>query len=287
VPTPVRIEASLSSSPLRVFADATQIEQALINLCANAWQAMAGRPGLIEISADEVLLDLEAAERIGGLPPGRYVHLYVRDDGPGMDEATVKHAFEPFFTTKPEGEGTGLGLSMVHGIVTGHGGAVTVQTAKGEGCCFHIWLPADDHAVITEPARLETHHDCQGAGQRVMYVDDDEVMRLMVGRLLERCGYVVTAFADGREALQQFNAEPQAFDIVVTDLNMPEMSGLDILRSVKAVRATVPVVIGSGNFPEQDLAAAHEGGVACVFHKQNTLEELPDRIADALQGING
>lgn len=287
VPTPVRIEASLSSTPLRVFADATQIEQALINLCANAWQAMSGRPGLIEISADEVLLDREAAERIGGLPPGRYVHLYVRDDGPGMDEATVKHAFEPFFTTKPEGEGTGLGLSMVHGIVTGHGGAVTVQTAKGEGCCFHIWLPADDHAGITEPARLETHHDCQGAGQRVMYIDDDEVMRLMVGRLLERCGYFVTAFPDGREALQQFNAEPQAFDIVVTDLNMPEMSGLDILRAVKAVRASMPVVIGSGNFPEQDLVAAHEGGVACVFHKQNTLEELPDRIADALQGKKG
>jgi PAS domain S-box-containing protein len=283
VPKPVKIEASLPSGPLRVFADATQIEQALINLCANAWQAMAGRPGLIEISADEVLLDREAAERIGGLEPGRYVHLFVRDDGPGMDEATVKHAFEPFFTTKPEGEGTGLGLSMVHGIVTGHGGAVTVQTAKGEGCCFHIWLPADDDAVITEPARLEGQHDCKGGGQHVMYIDDDEVMRLMVGRLLERCGYVITTCADGREALLQFRAEPDAFHVIVTDLNMPEISGLDVLREAKAIRPAVPVIIGSGNFPEADLAVAHEFGVACVFHKQNTLEELPDRLAEALE----
>jgi PAS domain S-box-containing protein len=281
VPTSVKIEAVLPHQPLRVFADATQVEQALINLCANAWQAMAGRPGRIEIAAEEVALDRDAADRIGRLAQGRYVHLRVSDDGPGMDEATVKRVFEPFFTTKPEGEGTGLGLSVVHGIVTGHGGAVTVDSAVGSGATFHLWLPADEAAVVTEPAALDERPP-DGAGRHVMYVDDDEVMTLMVSRLLERSGYRATAFGHAADAIRHFKSAPWDVDVVVTDLNMPGLSGLDVLREISAVRPGLPVIIGSGNLPPEFLVDAEHAGVRATFHKQNILEELPALLAEVL-----
>jgi PAS domain S-box-containing protein len=282
VPTSVRIEAVLPERPLRVFADATQVEQALINLCANAWQAMSGRPGRIEIAAEEVLLDRDAADRIGRLAPGRYVHVRVRDDGPGMDDATIKRVFEPFFTTKPEGEGTGLGLSVVHGIVAGHGGAVTVDSSVGKGTTFHIWLPADDASHVTEPVPLEERAP-DGAGRHVMYVDDDEVMILMVARLLERTGYRVTAFGQAADAIRAFKAAPWDVDVVVTDLNMPGLSGLDVLREISAARPGLPVIIGSGNLPPELLMDAERVGVRATFHKQNTLEELPALLAEVLR----
>ena len=281
MPTAVKIETLLPDRPLRVFADATQVEQALINLCANAWQAMAGRIGCIAIGAEEVSLDRDAADRIGGLAPGRYVHLYVQDDGPGMDEATAKRVFEPFFTTKPEGEGTGLGLSVVHGIVTGHGGAVTVDSTLDKGTTFHIWLPAGDDTVVTDPVPLEELVP-DGAGRHVMYVDDDEVMTLMVSRLLERSGYRVTAFSHAADALRAFTSEPWNVDVVVTDLNMPGLSGLDVLRGINAIRPSLPVIIGSGNLPPELLVEAEQAGVRATFHKQNTLEELPALLAQVL-----
>ena len=281
VPATVKLEALLPPRPLRVFADPTQVEQALINLCANAWQAMAGRAGRIDIGAEEMALDTEAADRIGGLTAGRYVHLFVRDDGPGMDEATAKRVFEPFFTTKPEGEGTGLGLSVVHGIVAGHAGAVTVESALGKGSTFHIWLPADDAAVLTEPLPLDGQAP-DGAGRHVMYVDDDEVMTLMVSRLLERSGYRVTTFSHAADALGVFRSAPWDVDVVVTDLNMPGLSGMDVLRNVHAVRPGLPVIIGSGNLPQEFLVDAERAGVRATFHKQNILEELPTLLAGVL-----
>ena len=281
VPTSVKLEALLPTRPLRVFADATQVEQALINLCANAWQAMAGRPGRIQIGADEVSLDRAAADRIGRLAPGRFVHLFVRDDGPGMDEATVKRVFEPFFTTKAEGEGTGLGLSVVHGIVAGHGGAITVDSAPGKGTTFDIWLPVDDDAVVTEPTLLDEAPP-DGDGRHVMYVDDDDVMTLMVARLLERAGYRVTTFNQGAQALRCFERAPWDIDVVVTDLNMPGTSGLDVLRGIHAVRPDLPVIIGSGNLPQELLVDAERAGVRATFDKQNTLEQLPVLLAQVL-----
>ncbi|MGQ3052049.1 MAG: hybrid sensor histidine kinase/response regulator [Roseateles sp.] len=281
IPTSVKVQTQLPGRPLRVFADATQVEQALINLCANAWQAMAGRPGRIVIGAEETALDREAAERLGGLAPGRHVHLFVRDDGPGMDEATVKRVFEPFFTTKPEGEGTGLGLSVVHGIVSGHGGAITVDSALGKGTTFHIWLPAGDNVAVTEPVPMQPQ-PVHGAGRHVMYVDDDEVMTLMVSRLLERSGYRVSAFGHAADALLSFENAPWDVDVVVTDLNMPGLSGLDVLREINAIRPGLPVIIGSGNLPPELLVDAERAGVRATFHKQNTLEELPALLAEVL-----
>lgn len=267
--------------PLPVFADPTQVEQALINLCANAWQAMDGRPGHIEINADEVVLDRDAAERHAGLAPGRYVHLTVTDDGPGMDEVTAKRVFEPFFTTKPEGQGTGLGLSVVHGIVTGHGGAISVDSVVGSGTTFHVWLPADVEGTTTDSAPLSTDV-VPGEGRHVLYIDDDEVMTVMVGRLLERSGYQVSTFNNGADALDCFEQSPWVFDVVVTDLNMPGLSGLEVLQEVCRIRPGLPVIIGSGNLPQDLLGEMEQRGVRGTFNKQNMLEELPPLLAGAL-----
>lgn len=281
VPTSVKIERRLPAQPLHVFADPTQLEQALINLCANAWQAMAGRPGRIEIAAAQTTLDAEAADLVGGLPPGRYVHLSVRDDGPGMDEATCKRVFEPFFTTKPEGQGTGLGLSVVHGIVRNHGGAITVDSAPGRGCSFDLWLPAgrpDDAPAAARPADLPV----DGAGRQVLYVDDDEVLTLMVSRLLERANFRVQVFNQGAQALAWLQQAPWAVDALVTDLNMPGLSGLDVLREARTIRASLPVIIGSGNLSPQAQAEAQRAGVRATFNKQNVLDELPRLLAEVL-----
>lgn len=281
VPTSVKIERRLPARPLQVFADPTQLEQALINLCANAWQAMAGRPGRIEIGAVEVALDAAAADLLGGLQPGRYVHLSVRDDGPGMDEATCKRVFEPFFTTKPEGQGTGLGLSVVHGIVRGHGGAITVESAPGRGCTFNLWLPAGRPggvAVAAQPA----DRAIDGAGRQVLYVDDDEVLTLMVSRLLERANFRVMVFSQGAQALAWLQQAPWAVDALVTDLNMPGLSGLEVLREARAIRASLPVIIGSGNLSLEALAEAQQAGVRATFNKQNVLDELPALLAEVL-----
>lgn len=281
VPTSVKIQRRLPERPLHVFADPTQLEQALINLCANAWQAMAGRPGHIEIGAAEVTLGGEAADLVGGLQPGRYVHLTVRDDGPGMDEATCKRVFEPFFTTKPEGQGTGLGLSVVHGIVRGHGGAITVESAPGRGCTFNLWLPAGrpgGAAAAAQPADRAV----DGAGRQVLYVDDDEVLTLMVSRLLERANFRVTVFSQGAQALAWLQQAPWAVDALVTDLNMPGLSGLEVLREALALRASLPVIIGSGNLSLEALAEAQRAGVRATFNKQNVLDELPALLAEVL-----
>lgn len=171
---------------------------------------------------------------------------------------------------------------MTNGIVRGHGGAVTVETAIGRGTCFHIWLPADDHAVITEPAQLDNQTQ-DGAGERVMYVDDDEVMTLMVSRLLERSGYKVTTYGVANDALDELRSAPHSVDLIVTDMNMPGLSGLDLLREAKKLRLDLPVIVGSGNFPTEVQAEAAQAGARATYQKQNTLEELPTLLGEVLK----
>ena len=282
LPAAVSLSTDLPSRPLRVFADPNQVEQALINLCTNAWQAMAGGPGSIVIGAVDVDLTAAEAERVGPVPPGPYISIHVTDDGPGMDEATRARVFEPFFTTKPEGEGTGLGLAVVHGIATGHGGAVTAESALGHGTTFRVWLPADRSGEVDDPAPAQPAVP-MGGGLRVLYVDDDEVMSELVPRLLERWGYNARALPNALEALSVLRAAPAAFDAVVTDLNMPRMSGVDLAREIQRLRPDLPVVLGSGNLPAEVTLGGDLSAIRAAYHKQNTIEELPALLGRILQ----
>ncbi len=284
LPAGVTLDVAICAEPLYVMADATQVEQVLMNLCTNAWHSLAGSPGRVAVALERVDLDADAARNLGaGLAAGAYARLSVRDSGHGMNAATRARIFEPFFTTKPLGEGTGLGLAVAHGIVAAHGGAIRVLTVEGQGSTFEIYLPRSAAAAAADrPTPLASAH--RGHGERVLYIDDDEVMVVMVERLLERLGYAVTCLSDPATAVDVVRAAPQAFDIVVTDLNMPELSGLDVARALQRIRADLPLIISSGNIPDRLQAEARAAGVRGLVHKQFTLEELGSVIHWVLAG---
>lgn len=232
--------------------------------------------------------------------PGRYVVVWVADNGCGMDPATQKRVFEPFFTTKPIGEGTGLGLAVVHGIVESHRGAIRLHSEAGRGTRFDIYLPAlvriDTMEVPPSPLlqlppprsannKPEVANGVEGTGhgERVLYIDDVEIMALMVERLLTRANYKVNVAKSAEEGLALFKAEPHVWDLLVTDYNMPLQSGLDVIREVKQLRPDLPTVLTSGFVTEELLFRAQELGVTTVLEKQNTFEELGRSLQAALR----
>lgn len=281
LPAGVQLEAALSDAPLAVVTDATQVQQVVINLCNNAWQAMPLHQGHIVVTLARA--DVDAAAGAAPPGPGRYARLGVRDDGAGMSETTRSRIFEPFFTTKPVGRGTGLGLAVVHGIVSGHGGAITVDSAPGAGTRFDVYLPLAD---VLPPARADGEPGAtpaaRGQGQRVMVIDDDEVVSLTVAALLERLGYRVDCQPDPKAALALLAARPAAADLVVTDFNMPGLSGLDVAAAVARIRADLPVIITTGHVTDELLAEARRLGVARVMFKEYTLEHLGGIVAELL-----
>jgi PAS domain S-box-containing protein len=255
LPAGVELDLRLGDAALNVSADATQMHQVMLNLCTNAWHALEGRPGRITIGLEGVALDAESACRLG-LAGGEHAHLWVSDTGCGMTEQTRLRIFEPFFTTKPVGQGTGLGLAVVHGIVATHHGAITVVSTPLEGSRFDLYFPL---LAAPEPAPADPAHPAEAPhrpGRRLVYVDDDPVMVAMVQGLLERSGYRVTCFESPLDAMAELRARPDAFDLVVTDHNMPGLSGLEVSAELARLRPALPVVITSGYVSEELLAAA-------------------------------
>ena len=215
------------------------------------------------------------------------MHLWVRDDGCGMDEETRERIFEPFFTTKPIGQGTGLGLAVAHGIVEAHGGAITVDSAVGRGSSFDVYLPLVDHESLPMPLEPIDPAPLLGRGQHVLYVDDDEVMALMVHGLLQRLGYRASHTLDANEAIEVVQRDPGAVDLVVTDFNMPGRSGLDLVRALADIRPDLPVAISSGYVSDELRASASALGVCGVMRKEHTLEELGALVHAALASRHG
>ena len=286
LPAGVQIETRHDAALLNVRADATQIGQVLMNLCTNAWHAVTSagaQTGKILVEMDRFDVDASAAPRFAMAKPGQYARLTVSDTGVGMDEDTQARIFEPFFTTKPFGEGTGLGLAVVHGIVRAHDGAIAVTSAPGKGTRFEIILPAIDVAPTPAAPASRLPVVRTGAAQRVMYVDDDASMVFLVMRMLKKLGYQVTAFDRPEQAIAAVRAERTAFDVVVTDFNMPRLSGLDVARQILQIRKDLPVVITSGYITEELRAGAKALGVQHLIYKPNTVEELCQAIAQVLE----
>ena len=298
LPARVALEVDCAADAPLVLADATQIEQVIINLASNAMQAMRGTPGRIGIRLDTLLLDAALANAHPALRaqlPERKARLVVEDDGPGMDPATLARIFEPFFTTKPVDEGTGLGLAVVHGIVTAHEGTITVESEVGKGTRFTLYLPvvngdidldaqvsAQSEATSSEPASPAPG---PGEGQRILYLDDDEALVFLMTRLLGRRGYRVSGYVNQREALAALGADPAGFDLVLTDYNMPGMSGLDVAREVRAIRADLPVAIASGFIDAALSARAAEAGVRDLIFKAATVEEFCATVQRLAQSV--
>ena len=280
LPARVELDVMLTDRPLHALIDATQVQQVLMNLCTNAWHALHDGAGRIGVGLDAVELDPATARRLGGVPPGRYAHLWVSDTGVGMDPNTRARIFEPFFTTKPVGRGTGLGLSVVHGILIAHHGAISVDSEPGQGSRFHLYLPLVEPAVASAPTPTPVR--TPGHGEHVLYVDDDETMVVMVERILERSGYRVSGYHDPQEAIEAVREHPDAFDFVVTDFNMPEFSGLDVARELAQLNPGLPVVISSGYITEELRDDAKQAGVRSLLEKQNTFQELSGLVGRIL-----
>jgi signal transduction histidine kinase/CheY-like chemotaxis protein len=291
LPAGLRLLTRLPAGEVCALADATQIQQLLLNLCTNAWHAIGDGPGEIEVGL-EALAEAGPEAVQARLAPGPVAHLWVRDSGKGMDEATRTRIFEPFFTTKPVGVGTGLGLAVVHGIVSEHRGTVTVESAPGRGATFHIYLPATaaapaDAASSALPPAAAAEPDRSAAARRILLVDDDEVMRLTGAGLLECHGHQVTTAAGAREALEAVRRARGAFDLVVCDYNMPESSGVEVARELARIEAGLPVVIYSGYIDAELRARAGEVGVVALLHKENAAEELEPTVRRVLARRDG
>ncbi len=278
-----RLVAVLPDARLAVLGDATQLQQILMNLGSNALQALPEGVGLVEVGLDEVVFaDNAPMPRPAGLAPGAHAHLWVRDNGCGMDEETRQRIFEPFFTTRPVGRGTGLGLAVVHGIVKTLRGALTVTSQVGSGSTFELFLPLVEHESAHLPPVASESNRVSGNGQHIAYIDDDEVMCLMVQGLLLRLGYRATFYLAANEAIEAIANGTDAVDLVVTDFNMPGLSGLDVVRLLAGIRPGLPVVISSGYVSDELRASAAELGVRAVMQKEHTIEELGAVVHAAL-----
>jgi two-component system cell cycle sensor histidine kinase/response regulator CckA len=281
LPPAVDLQVRLHDTP-PVLADATQVEQALINLCTNAVHAIGGVRGTVSISLASCSPAMLECQRLG-LAEGRYVTLSVRDSGSGMDRETLQRIFEPFYTTKPVGQGTGLGLAVVHGVMRTHLGAVDVSSIPGQGSEFTLYFPVaeDDVASIpAEPARLQT---VMGFGRHVMYVDDDQALAFLVERVLSRRGFKVSIYTDPRAALAALR-EQQDFDLLVTDYNMPGYSGVDLLKEAHQIRPKLPMALASGYITPEIEANALAAGARALIHKPNDVSELCDTVQRLIQG---
>ncbi len=277
MPPGVDLKVNLAADCTAVLADATQVEQALLNLCTNAFLAVGHDKGTVTLNLSTGTLKSPDSERLG-VAPGSYAIVAVRDTGNGMSADTLARIFEPFFTTRQVGQGTGLGLSVVHGIMQTHLGAVDVQSTVGEGSVFTLYFPTTGDAVTpvaTVPPTLPSKH---GNGHTVMYVDDDQALVFLVKRVLSRKGYSVLTYTDPQAAQAALLADPTSIDLLVTDYNMPGYSGLDLLREAKAIRPDLPVALASGYVtPELESRAMAEGANALIY-KPNDVNELCETV---------
>ena len=277
LPMGVELVVNLAPDAPNVLADRVQLHQVLMNLGANAWQAMAGRQGRIEIALAGVTVEASGGE----LPPGRYARLSVHDSGMGMDSATRERIFDPFFTTKPAGEGTGLGLAVVDGIVQGHGGLIKVESQPGRGSVFHLYFPAAEGAPAVPSTPLPSAPRAS-SGQRILFLDDEKALVLIAKAMLERLGYQVHGFTVAEQALAAFKADPAAFHLLVTDYNMPGASGLDVAREIRRLRPDLPIALASGFVTDELRAQALALGIRELIYKPQTIEELAAAVARAL-----
>jgi two-component system cell cycle sensor histidine kinase/response regulator CckA len=280
IPQTIAIETQFAAEAPRIEGDSTQLHQIVMNLCTNAAHSLQERGGVIQITVDSVRVD-ESSQSPGGLPEGEYLRLQVTDNGCGMNESTLKRAFDPFFTTRQPGQGTGLGLSVVHGIVQSHHGATEIRSRLNEGTTVIVYLPAAAGA-IQKPATELVQRD---RGGRVMYVDDEEALVFLIERALTKRGYKVSGFAEPLTALDAFRAHPDDFDVVVTDVSMPGMSGPDLAAELRKIRPRLPIIMTSGYIRPEDVETAERLQINQLVYKANTIDELGRALAKEIDQL--
>lgn len=281
IPANIELRADINEETGTVLADATQMQQVGMNLCSNAVHAMEGKGGVLDVTLVPVHLDAAAVQSLPPLAPGPYAQLTIGDTGLGIDPAVIECIFDPFFTTKDPSRGTGLGLSVVDGIVREHGGSITVKSTPGKGAIFTVLLPIVQPAADTG---ARTPRAVPGGTERILLVDDEECIVAPMKRSMERLGYTVTALTDSIQTLQRFRADPHAFDIVITDLTMPGISGGQLTAEIRHIRPDMPVILMTGYNDRNDIAGVNPDVRTTVVSKpcrKNNLARTIRSILDA------
>ncbi len=244
IPSSIEIHSSVDEDCGPVNGDPTQIHQVIMNLCTNAYHALQETGGKLEVSLKETNLGHEQSLERVGMKPGRHLELTVKDNGHGMPPLVLERIFEPYYTTKEQGKGTGLGLSVIHGIIKNHGGDISVSSQPGEGSTFSVYLPViDDIEVEIEPVKTAS---ATNGNERILLIDDEEQIINLERRILENLGYKVTPKTDSEEALEEFSARPDRFDLVITDMTMPKITGDRLARKLMEINPQIPVILCTG-----------------------------------------
>ena len=264
LPSSIAIQSNVAETNDTVMADATQIHQVIINLCTNAAHAMHESGGTLDVTLKPVELDTDSAAAYSDIEPGAYVHLSVRDTGTGIAPDIIGRIFEPFFTTKTFGSGTGMGLSVVHGIVKSLKGDIKVYSRPGSGTVFHIMLP---RVRDGETQKQEDVPEAPRGHESILLVDDEQMLLDVGMRLLNSLGYTVTALHNPAEALELFRQDPAAFDAVITDQTMPGMTGFELARRLLAIRPGIPVILCTGYSDLVTGQSARSAGISDFIHK--------------------
>ena len=281
LPETIEIRLDLQTGIGTVYADPTQIHQVLMNLCTNAAHAMREKGGILDVSLSEVEMDAAALAGLPEISPGDYLRMTVSDTGEGMSPEVLDLIFDPYFSTKERGEGAGLGLSVVHGIMKSHGGAITVRSKPRKGTTFHVYLPLLKHRAEPEE-QIGVYEPLPGGNERILFVEDEEDMVFLVGQLLESLGYEVITRANGMDALSLFREQPDRFDLVITDMTLPGMTGERLAEQIKKIRHDTPIILCTGFGEDITEERARKMGIGEIILKPLVNIDLTKTIRKVL-----
>ncbi len=277
LPTSIELRHNIQVKSGTIIADPTQIKQVLMNLCSNAAYAMREKNGLLEINLTKKTLNPKDIVTYPELKPGTYLKLTIRDTGNGINQENIERIFDPFFTTKGPGEGTGMGLSVVHGIVKNHGGSIRVKSKSGKGSTFQILLPEAEEKVATITDIFKPVSKT-AKGAHILFVDDEKALVRAGKQMLEHLGYKVTAHTSSIEALKAFSEQPDEIDLVISDMAMPDMTGLDLSKKLLKLRPNLPIIVCTGYSERLSPKKATETGIREMLMKPLSANELIDSI---------
>jgi len=279
-PSTIEIRQNIPPNLGTVFADETQIHQIVMNLCANAHHEMKTTGGRLEISLSSVTLGRHDAASYPDMSPGKYLKISVADTGSGIAPDQIKRIFDPYFTTKPIGEGTGMGLSTVHGIVKDHGGSIKVYSEVGVGTTFHVFLP---FAGATTDVAVGQAEQLPMGRERILFVDDENVLIDLGKALLERLGYRVETRASAIDAIEAFREDPRKFDLIISDMTMPKMTGDELAQKIRVIRPDIPIILCSGFSERINAKAMAAIGVSAVLMKPMAYADLANTVRGVLE----
>ncbi len=279
IPATTEIRVKTVTGGDMILADPAQIHQVLMNLCTNAAQAMARKGGVLKVTVTRGLFKDRDHVPVPDMKPGEYVTLTVSDTGPGIKPEVLERIFDPFFTTKTQREGTGLGLSVAHGIVKSHGGSIGVESTPGKGATFSVYLPRIELREV--PVAGEEAPE-KGGKECILFVDDEDLNVELNTERLTRLGYEVVATTSSLEALKIFKGEPRRFHLVITDYTMPRMTGVDLAREMLKVRGDIPIILCTGYNDSVSPDRARRAGIREFLLKPQDRQELDRAIRRVL-----